>query len=284
MSMKRTLLSGLVLAPLCLALPGTAAAAAGPGETLPLTTGWWPNQSSSEEESAVFAGIGGAGVLHHESGVDEWGNRWSEHDGSLAGIGGAAVLHGSRETSGHPGRPLWPAQDAVRTQRSVPVAASPGHAAAPASASTAEPAKAVVPAKAALSSPTKKAAARTAGTAPVRTIREAAPAVADRDAAAGSPARHHREGRGSSYHEEATSAGPEGATSAQVSSHAGRDHAWYSASELAAGPAGATSAGVAALAVPGAAGYRTWDVGAGPTGAYSHSTGAAADVREPDLD
>ncbi len=259
MSTKRTLLSGLILAPLCLALPGTAVAAEGPGETLPLTTGWWPNQSSSEEESAVFAGIGGAGVLHHESGVDEWGNRWSEHDGSLAGIGGAAVLHGSRETSGDVGRPLWPAQDAVHTQASAPVSSA---------VRSATPGKehVVTPVKAAPASRAKKAAVRTADAAPVRPIREAS-----RD-------------WGSSYHDEATSAGPEGAASAQVSSHAGRDHAWYSASELAAGPDGATSAGVAALAVPGAAGYRTWDVGAGPTGAYSHSTEAAADVREPDLD
>ncbi|MGW4395095.1 hypothetical protein ACWEHA_07380 [Amycolatopsis nivea] len=256
MSMKRTLLSGLILAPLCLALPGTAAAAEGPGETLPLTTGWWPDQSSSQEESAVFAGIGGAGVLHHESGVDEWGNRWSEHHGSLAGIGGAAVLHSSQETNEDVARPVWHPRDTVRGKASVPSAA---HKAAPAKEHV------VTPVKAAPASRAKKAAARTVDAAPVRTIREAAPA-------------------GSSYHDGVTSAGPEGAASADVSSHAGRDHAWYSASENAAGPDGATSAGVAALAVPGAAGYRAWEVGAGPAGAYSHSTEAAADVREPDLD
>ncbi|WP_409463658.1 hypothetical protein [Amycolatopsis sp. GA6-003] len=274
MSMKRTLLSGLVLAPLCLVLPGTASAADGRGEPLPLTTGWWPGHSSSEEESAVFAGIGGAGVLHRESGVDEWGNRWSEHDGSLAGIGGAAVLHGSQETSGVT---AWPAHDTLRSQDVTP--ASPVvHAAAPAAASAPEApaapkvakapeaAKAAAPVKAAPVPQAKKAAGRTPEAVPVRTLG------------------HPTDDSESSYHAGATSAGPEGATSAQVNSHAGRDHAWYSASALSAGPDGAASAGIAALSIPGAAGYRAWEVGAGPAGAYSHSTSAAADVRDSDLD
>ncbi|WP_162834813.1 hypothetical protein, partial [Amycolatopsis circi] len=246
---------------------------------------WWPNQSSSEEESAVFAGVGGAGVLHRESGVDECGNLWSEHDGSLAGIGGAAVLHGSQQASGDDEQSPWPAQDTVRGHRAARVSASPDvHAAAPASASALKAAKAVTPVKAAPLSRAKKAAVRKAAAAPVHKIREAAPVATGRDEE-DSPVRHNWNGPGSSsYHDQATSAGPDGATSTEVNSHAGRHHAWYSASALAAGPEGAISAGVASLAVPGAAGYRAWEAAAGAEGAYSHSTESSADVRDPDDD
>lgn len=275
MSMKRTLLSGLILAPLCLALPGTAVAAAGPAETLPLTTGWGSGHSASTQGSAAFAGIGGAGVLHHDSGVDKWGNAWNEHSGSLAGIGGAAVLHESQEASGGDVRPLWPAHDNRRAQGVAPVSAAHDvHAA------DLKRVNAIAPAKAAPVSQAEEAATGSADTAPVREIRETTPTRGDED---GYPTRHHRDGW-SSYHAQAVSAGPEGASSAEVNSHAGRHHTWYSASALAAGPEGAISAGVAALAVPGAAGYRAWEVGAGPVGAFSHSTEAASGVHEPDLD
>ncbi|MDT8911935.1 hypothetical protein [Amycolatopsis sp. PS_44_ISF1] len=280
MSKKRTLLSALLFAPLCLALPGTALAAGGPtdhNEVLPATIGWWPGGSSSQEDSVVFAGIGGAGALHHKSGTDGWGNHWSEGGGAVAGIGGAAVLHSERHSHWGGHRPQWPAGDDLRTRAQLPAPARKPVV-------TAAPVKAAEP----VATKTEQAEAAPAETMPARTV--SADRVADtsarpaRDVTTDRGLRGHRHSRpvhhdsDASFHEGTTIAGPTGASSWDVASAAGRDHAWYSASALTAGPQGAASNGTVAVAVPEAAGYKSWNVAAGPTGSYSHSTEASAHV------
>ncbi|MBB4686893.1 hypothetical protein [Amycolatopsis jiangsuensis] len=299
MSRKRTLLSGVLFVPLCLALTGTAAVAAEPAHTLPLTTGWWPGGASSQEDSAVYAGIGGAGVLHQESGTDGWGNVWNEQHGSVAGIGGAAVLHGESEASGRGDSRPTATTDPARSASATRPAGTSRSASAPAvdqgsaSAPVAAPVRAKVAKRHAAPAKSEPALRRKEAVTPVK---KAAPAHA---VSAAEPrttkAGHQRSGTrpdrasrhvqdSSSYHQGTTSAGPAGAASSNVASSAGRDYAAYAASSLTAGPEGATSSGTSALAVPGAAAFRTWDVAAGPTGAYSHSTETSTGVGGHDVD
>ncbi len=103
--LRRFALAAAAAIPLSLVSAGIASADLGGG----------PGTAGFTATSATYAGIGGAGTIHSDSGADHYGHRWSEESAVLAGPMGAAVLHNEESdydtngndwvSEGKPGRP-----------------------------------------------------------------------------------------------------------------------------------------------------------------------------------
>ncbi|MEV6913222.1 hypothetical protein [Amycolatopsis sp. NPDC051071] len=236
--LRRLALAAAAVIPLSLVSVGIASADSYGG----------PGTAGSSETSATYAGIGGAGTIHSNSGYDHHGNRWTEENAVLAGPMGAAVLHHEESdwNTNHdwnvdekPGRPTY-------SHGKRPVA----HTDNDGSSATRHPAT----------------------TLPVRESR---------------PVRDHhpvRDNHHVIYAESTKTADEDGATSSHVLSHAGDNHAVYEADDLSAGPDGAESEGVKAVAKPEYTGYHKWYTAADEDGAVTHEVSAIAAVTDWDGD
>ncbi|WP_410599649.1 hypothetical protein [Amycolatopsis sp. lyj-90] len=237
--LRRLALAAAAAIPLSLASAGIASADLGDG---PWTAG-------TSETSVTYAGIGGAGTIHSDSGYDHHGNRWTEESAVLAGPMGAVVWHNEEsdfDTNDHwnvddkPGRPS-------HSHGKRPVAHTDGD-----EVSSTRPAKTL---------PVREA----------RPVREVHP-VRDTH-----PVREAHHGH-VAYAESTKTADENGATSSHVASHAGDKHAMYEASDLSAGPDGAESEGVKAVAKPEYTSYHKWNISADEDGASTHEVSSVADV------